>query len=480
MPPLLASFIFSIIVIGLFWLDRDPGAKTSKALWIPIVWFWIAGSRAVSEWFAAMEWIPKLANVADTYNDGSPLDRNVLTTLLLLGLFVLVRRKRFPNLLKNNLPILLFFLYAALSTLWSDFPEITIRRWFKDFGDLVMVMIVVTDRNPVFAIKRLLVWTGFLLVPHSILLIKYYPAIGRTINRWTWMAAFTGVTTHKNLLGRVGLVSGLAFVWCFLIAYRNPEHPNRRRHLVAHGAAIAMTIWVFITANSVSAQSCFLLGTVYLLVAGSRVANGKRWVTHLLVPALITLPLLSLFLGIGGGAIEEMGRDATLTGRTEIWNLVLGQAGSPLLGTGFESFWLGDRLDNIQRAHTNYLNESHNGYLEIYVSLGAIGVFLLVSIIITGYRNAVKSMAVNYDLGTLRIAYWIAALVLSLTEVGFRMLSTSWMTFLMVSMWFCEVEETTAAAVPLPSYQRSEAKPVRPAFANVAAPQPAVRRAYNS
>jgi O-antigen ligase len=159
---------------------------------------------------------------------------------------------------------------------------------------------------------------------------------------------------------------------------------------------------------------------------------------------------------------------------------VLGQAGNPVIGTGFESFWLGDRLDNIQRAHTNYLNESHNGYLEIYVTLGAIGVFLLAVIIITGYRNAVKSMAVNYDIGMLKMAYLIAALVLSFTEVGFRMLSTSWMTFLMASMCFSEAEENQPALAAQVGVSRGGSKPVRPAFANVAAARPSARRAYNS
>src|SRR2546428_3149771 len=44
---------------------------------------------------------------------------------------------------------------------------------------------------------------------------------------------------------------------------------------------------------------------------------------------------------------ETMGRGPTLTGRTQIWHLVLSMTTNPLLGTGFESFWLGPRLQKI-------------------------------------------------------------------------------------------------------------------------------------
>ena len=38
----------------MFLLNRDRKAKTSIALWIPVMWLLIAGSRAVSQWMAVM------------------------------------------------------------------------------------------------------------------------------------------------------------------------------------------------------------------------------------------------------------------------------------------------------------------------------------------------------------------------------------------------------------------------------------------
>ena len=82
---------------------------------------------------------------------------------------------------RQNTPILLFFAYCAVSTLWSDYTDVSFKRWIKAVGDLVMALIVLTDANPFAALKRLMAQVGFVLIPASILLIKYYPGLGTHI-----------------------------------------------------------------------------------------------------------------------------------------------------------------------------------------------------------------------------------------------------------------------------------------------------------
>ena len=95
----IATFIFIVGILGLFFLNRDPEEKTSKALWIPVVWLLIIGSRPVSVW---LQMAPPSS--ADQYLDGSPLDRNVYIGLLALGLIVLFnRRTAVAKLLRSNL-----------------------------------------------------------------------------------------------------------------------------------------------------------------------------------------------------------------------------------------------------------------------------------------------------------------------------------------------------------------------------------------
>jgi O-antigen ligase len=147
--------------------------------------------------------------------------------------------------------------------------------------------------------------------------------------------------------------------------------------------------------------------------------------------AAVAVPLLVLFLHVGDEALEAMGRSATLTGRTDIWKLVLKVPGNRLIGTGFESFWLGDRLESIwgdtPRAR---LNEAHNGYLEVLLNLGWIGVALLGVLLVTGYRNAMAALRRDPDTGGLKLAYFLVAVIFSFTEAGFRMMTPVWIFFL--------------------------------------------------
>src|SRR5919197_4636617 len=193
MPPALATILFVAGILLLFRLDRAGKREVSPALWIPTVWLLIAGSRLLSEWQIASG-----AESPDQYFDGSPIDRLVLGALLALGVAVLIgRHERTRAFLAHNPALLLLFAYFGTSVLWSDFPEIAFKRWTKALGDLVMVMVVLTDPRPVEAIKRLLARAAFLLVPISVLLIKYYPEWGRGYEPWTWTPYYGGVATGK-------------------------------------------------------------------------------------------------------------------------------------------------------------------------------------------------------------------------------------------------------------------------------------------
>ena len=86
MPSWIAGVVFSVVIVALYWLDRDPSARTSKALWLPIVWFSLAGSRSVTQWLG----ISPIVTSADQVLEGSPIDRMVFTGLIAVALLVVV------------------------------------------------------------------------------------------------------------------------------------------------------------------------------------------------------------------------------------------------------------------------------------------------------------------------------------------------------------------------------------------------------
>jgi len=337
--------------------------------------------------------------------------------------------------------------YCAISVTWSDYPDVALRRWIKSVGDLMMVLVVLTDLDPVAAVKRVLTRTGFVLVPVSVLFIKYYPNLGRGYNHFTWTSFYTGVAMDKNALGMICLICGLGTVWRSFQAFGDKNDPHRRRHLIAHGTVLAMVLWLLGTANSVTSLSCFIMGCVLIAATRLFAAGRKPAVIHTLVFGIVSVSLFALFLDAGGGLIKSMGRNPTLTGRTEIWQDLIPLNTNSWLGTGFESFWLGDRLYRLWSKYWWHPNEAHNGYLEVYLNLGWVGVVLLFVLLVTGYRNVLAAFRRDQETGSARLAYFVAAVAYSFTEAGFRLLSPVWIFYLVA----------TTAVPPAPSVSEATA-----------------------
>lgn len=433
MKQLIATIIYVAGIAGLFYLDREPKARTSKVLWIPLVWLLIIGSRPVSFWLP--RWLNPAAGMTQQqlYQEGSPIDAAVFAVLLVAGIVVLSKRsKQVGRILRGNLPLILFFAYCGLSVVWSDFPFVALKRWIKAIGDPVMVLVVFTELDTVAALRQIFSRAAFVLLPLSVLFIKYYPTIGRNLTK-SWTMAFGGITMGKNELGQICLVLGLGALWTFLSVYRNRALPNRVRHLVAHGTILATVIWIFKTSNSMTSFSCFLLAGAVMFMTTRRYFFKHPHAVHALVGGCVALALFALFLDESGVLVHALGRNKTLTGRTEIWHAVLAVQTNPLLGAGFESFWMGDRIQHVWALLNNDtdIQEAHNGYIELYVQLGAVGLVLLATLILTGYRNAFAVFRRDPNLGRLRLAFFTAALIYSLTEAGFHVLSPIWFAFLL-------------------------------------------------
>ena len=433
MPSSVALGVFCVAILGLFWMDRDTKARTSPWLWLAVIWFALAFSRSVGQWMSSFGWNGLPMDASPSLAEGSPLDRWIYTGLELIGLAVLVSRgSKVSKFVRSNGPVIAMFVYCAMSIVWSDFPDIAFKRWTKAVGDVVMVFLVLSDRNPAAAIKRVLARVSFILVPLSVLFIKYYPELGKGYGRWDGKSLYTGVATNKNALGAICLICGLASVWRFLIAYKEQKGLERTRQLMAHAAILAMIGWLLHMASSMTAIACFTLAGSLLFATQTRSMLRKPWLVHTLVVMIIAVSAAVLFLGVSPTALQSIGKDPTLTDRTAIWGLVIGMTKNPLMGTGFESFWLGPRLDQIWAEYSWGPMEAHNGYIEIYLQLGWIGLMLLGVVIVTGYRRVIAAYRNHLPAASLMLSYFVVGVVYNFTEAAyFRIMTPVWIFFLM-------------------------------------------------
>ncbi len=119
--------------------------------------------------------------------------------------------------------------------------------------------------------------------------------------------------------------------------------------------------------------------------------------------------------------VETLGKDPTLTGRRDIWVILLNLHTNPLIGTGFETFWLGSRLEFMRTALVNFpINEAHNGYIEVYLNLGWAGLCFIALLIGTGYKRIISHIRQDPEKGCVFLGFLLCALFYSFSEAGFR------------------------------------------------------------
>ena len=419
MSSTLLQAIYLIGVSALFFLDRNKDAKHSPALWLPCVWLWIVGSRPVSAWLAGGV---ASTSAADQQLDGSLTDAMVFMVLLFAGIVVLLQRRGQTGvILAASLPILLYFSYSLVSLAWSAYPFIVFKRWIKDVGDLVMVLIVVTEAHPIEAARRLLSRVSFIILPGSVLLIRY-SYLGRAYDP-DGILMPTGVTTNKNTLGLITFVLAVGLLWSVCLFLREAT-PNRGRRVFAHGAVLAIAVFLLVIADSATSLACFAPGAVVVVASAFPAIARRPARVHALVMVLVVAGCLAMWLGGQGTVAGALGRGANLTGRTDIWNAVIPLVPDPLLGAGFESFWLSLDYRALARAlphwrHPEWLNSSHNGYIEVYLNLGWVGLSLVMLLLFNAYRSACAAFGSRPELGSLLLPYVVTAALYSLTEAGF-------------------------------------------------------------
>lgn len=425
----LALGLYIAGIAGLFYLDRDRSVRASKSLWLPIIWLSIAGSRSVSSWLGMGPGRGTAGGPPPT----SMLDQVVAASLMLLGAIVLIRRGRVVvGVLKANWPVVLYFSFCLVSLLWSDFAGWGFKRWVRALGDLIMVLVVATDAQPTEAFRRMFSRIGFVLLPASVLLIKYYPGLGQGFDDFGYRE-YIGVTTGKNVLGNLAFVMMPAALWQALSLVRNKKAPNRTRRLLAQCALLAVGINLLSIAHCATAVGCCVLGVGLMIATSLPFIRNRPAAVHALVFTVLVGGGLISLLGGRAALTEALGRKSDLTGRTVIWEIVIPMVPNPIGGAGFETFWLGPRVERIFAlvGGPQMTNEAHNGYIETYLNLGFLGLALIALILGQGYRTAVRAFRRDSALGALLVAYVVTAVTYGISEACFRMLSIEWFILLL-------------------------------------------------
>jgi O-antigen ligase len=405
----------------------------SWASWISFFWVAISASRPVVYWVYPSQaiafnqrfgWEERSLDLVQS----NPLDRNVMIGMIVIGLIILYRRRdRFGLELGANSWLIAFYVLCLLSLFWAGSPGIVFKRWIRLAGDLIAVLLIMTDRDPEEAFLQTMRRVAIVLFPLCILYIRYYDALGRSYRRGNQM--WVGVTGHKNQLGMLCAYLGLILVWRCLKKWPKPD--------LIDLLLLLMAGYLLAGSGSLTSTVLVLFG-VGLLIIQFRTRIEPRKLSRVIVYGLIALFLMQalavVFLNqsLTESFLSFAGRDSTFTGRVPLWRELIKMIGlNPVLGFGYTSFWISDQVVELWRRVDWTPTTAHNGYLDTLMDLGIVGLAVLLLLLIRSYKNIMGVFGEDRAWGALKAVLFFMVVLHNFTETSLgKANSLLWLLFL--------------------------------------------------
>jgi exopolysaccharide production protein ExoQ len=411
MPPVIALALYIVLLIPLLRHASAQEGPHTWARWVPAVWVGIVMTRLPSQWLEMTS-----GSSVQAMEEGNWLDRCVWGAIILLAFYIVSTRSvSWRGLLAGNHILALLLLFTLLSTVWSDYPDISFKRWIRDLGSYLTALVILSDPRPLAALDAVIRRVCYVVVPLSVVLIKYYPELGVTYDQWIGVPEYQGATLGKNSLGSLCLVSGIFFFWDTVRRWPYRRDGLTTRTLLVNGALIGMTLWLLWLSNSATSQLCLLIACLVVLAAHWRSSGARPLWLKVGIPISMCLYLgLEYLFGINSLITSALGREPTLTGRTEVWEAVIPFNPDPLLGAGYEGFWLGHRLMALWMAFWWQPNQAHNGYIEVYLNLGFVGLLIVGGFLVVSYYRIWTTETL--ELFSLGLTVWVVTIMYNVTE----------------------------------------------------------------
>jgi exopolysaccharide production protein ExoQ len=430
MATLTILLALGLFIYGLKW-DRRQDLSASADLWWPTLWAMRCGSRSIDYWIGGGE--------------AGRWDPVFLSFLILGGIHVLrKRRAAWGEITRNNLSIFVFYAYIAASVLWSAYVENPLVKIVRPVGDLIMALVVVTERNPRIALLTVFRRAVLLLIPMSIVLAKWYPELGRQTSKHWASDTWIGVATHKNPLGQLVFLAIIVFVWTLKEAKRAGRSLFSDWLPWCYLGMCALLFYGTGHANSRSSTSImvtiFGLGLFWFV---GHFRTNPRAVIRSLVMAGLLIGGVSMALEVMGTSLQAVvagiqGKAPTLSDRTYLWADVLRIAGHdhPWLGAGYGGFFNSTLYERLSPEVNNSPGQAHNGYLETYANLGIIGVVLLAWVLLSAVRSSGRTIRADFEYGRWRIVLLFSVMLMNYAEATFpRGTHLWWFGFLVVALY---------------------------------------------
>jgi O-antigen ligase len=407
--------------------------------------FWVLVVRVIVP--GMFDYDPNLDYKATVARDALINQITWITFIAIGALFTLMRSKETIRVLRATNPFYLLMVgFAVVSVTWSiDQGASTARLIHLLTLILCCLAVMLIGWNPRKLQQAMLPVLTIMLVGSLIFgLVSPDLAIEAPIYPET-KSSWHGLCAQKNSLGALASF-GVVF---WFHAWVTGE---RKLWLALPIGGICAACLILSRSSTSLMASVLVCCFMFLLVRSSKIT--RRYFPYAVGGfVILTLTYLMAVLKIVPGAdilllpiTAITGKDATFTGRTEIWFIVRQHiALAPLLGTGYGGYWVGPLENSPSYVFLNimyfYPFESHNGYLDIINDLGYVGFLILLGFIWWYVRQALAFLKVNHAQAALYLAVLFQQLLTNLSESHWWTIRPDFVILTLAT--FCLAREST-------------------------------------
>jgi O-antigen ligase len=353
------------------------------------------------------------ARALDPAADGNLLGQ-VLTVLLTGALAAFAFAHRLRLVVKAATPILVVtFLWFACSAAFSLYPALAARRLVLAIAVIFQATVFLLLPQDRAHFVRLLTIGGLVVLVLCYAGVIFAPEL--SIHQSTDIAEpqlagdWRGFFAHKNGAGAcMGILIFLGIYICRTLS-----------GLLGSLIIVLAAFFLVFTASKspITLLPLALLFSVVFLRLRSPLA---KLLAAISVPAIIAvLTIGSVQFDAVNALVGKLMSDPTFTGRNDIWRFTLDHiAQRPIVGFGYQAFWKTSELVNSWTYLESWgyrASDAHNGYLNIAVMTGFVGLVLAMGwIFVQPFRDHVRTAPDRIDpaLNMLFVQTWLFCLYL--------------------------------------------------------------------
>ncbi|WP_088239443.1 O-antigen ligase family protein [Calothrix rhizosoleniae] len=351
-----------------------------------------------------------------------------------LFIIIVMRGKKLFYTATIDISFILLLFIVCFSFFWSENPSESIYQSRLLLRSTLFAVYFAMQYPPEEQIKLLSWATGIIMIlsyGNSIL----FPSSGTQFINGS--IAWSGIYTHKQILGRQMGIAALSFIFHIL---------NKKLNKLIIATGLFFSVAIILLSQSKSGLLIILFSILIMPIYKFIVKQkNNRLLFSLILFLFVSIISCLVFFNIEYILVDFWGKDLEFNGRLPLWQLCFDKISEqPWLGYGYRGFWNSSAgnyvlsnswaalLPEFQEGNINF--HAHNGFIDILLEIGSLGLLTFFIHFCQSLKKIIDLLIYSRD----REFFWMLQIccllwITNLTESNILFSSNSLIWFLYVS-----------------------------------------------